>query len=54
MDIKGWKYYNHAAIPMTAPHEVPNMTPITDGTIWKIGGGYAFISSLDDRVRLRL
>ena len=39
MDIKGWKYYNHAVIPTTAPHENPNMAPVEDGSIWKIGGG---------------
>ena len=39
MQINKWKYYNHAAIPTTAPHEIPDITPITDGNIWKIGGG---------------
>lgn len=39
MKIDGWKYYNHAAIPTTAPHEEPNMIPINDGSIWKIRGG---------------
>ena len=39
MQIDGWKYYNHAAIPTTAPHEIPNISPITDGSIWKSGGG---------------
>lgn len=39
MQIDGWKYYNHAAIPTTAPHEEPNMAPINNGNIWKIGGG---------------
>lgn len=38
MEIDGWKYYNHAAIPTTAPHEKPNMEPIDNGYIWKIGG----------------
>lgn len=38
MQIDGWKYYNHAAIPTTAPHEIPDISPITDGSIWKIGG----------------
>lgn len=38
MQIDGWKYYNHAAIPTTAPHEIPNISPITDGSIWKSGG----------------
>lgn len=38
MEIQGWKYYNHAAIPSTPPHEVPNMQPLSDGSIWKIEG----------------
>ena len=39
MQINGWYYYNHAAIPTTAPHEIPDISPIADGSIWKIGGG---------------
>lgn len=39
MQIDGWKYYNHAAVPTSAPHEIPDVSPITDGSIWKIGGG---------------
>lgn len=38
MQIDGWKYYNHAAIPTTAPHEIPDILPITCGSIWKMGG----------------
>lgn len=38
MDIKGWKYYNHAAIPTSAPHENVDITPIENGDIWKLGG----------------
>lgn len=38
MRINGWKYYNHAIIPTTAPHETPNMLPITDGSIWTMRG----------------
>ena len=34
----GWKYYNHAAIPVTAPHEEVNLLPIKDGSIWKLRG----------------
>ena len=33
-----WKYYNHAAIPTTAPHKDPDLLPIEDGSIWKIEG----------------
>ncbi len=38
MEIEGWKYYNHAAIPTTAPHENPDLSPVEDGSIWKIDG----------------
>ena len=38
MKIKGWKYYNNAAIPTTAPHELVNLHPIKDKTIWKMDG----------------
>lgn len=33
-----WKYYNHAAVPTTAPHEEVDLTPINDGSIWKMNG----------------
>ena len=39
MQIDGWKYYNHAAIPTTAPHEKPDMLPVDNGSIWAINGG---------------
>jgi hypothetical protein len=42
MDIKGWKYYNHAAIPTCAPHEIVDIGPIKDNTIWKMGGGMRY------------
>ena len=38
MQIEGWRYYNHAAIPLTPPHIEPNMSPLEDGTIWNIEG----------------
>lgn len=37
MQIKGWKYYNHAAIPTIAPHETPDLSSIENGDIWKMG-----------------
>lgn len=37
-NIPGWRFYNHAAIPTTAPHEEPDLTPIKDGSIWCIDG----------------
>ncbi len=46
MQIEGWKYYNHAAIPTTAPHEPVNLEPIIDGNIWQMGGGYSIISQM--------
>lgn len=42
-DIPGWKYYNHAAIPTCAPHEMPNLTPLKDGSIWHIEGNKEFV-----------
>lgn len=33
--MEGWKYYNHAMIPATAPHEAVNTDCIKDGSIWK-------------------
>ena len=38
MQIDGWRYYNHAAIPTTAPHENPSVAPIEDKSIWKMDG----------------
>lgn len=37
MNIKGGKYYNHVAIPATAPHEEPDLQPFRDNSIWKLG-----------------
>ncbi len=42
MEIEGWKYYNHAAIPTCAPHEKPDLSPVKDGRIWKLGGRILF------------
>lgn len=39
MNIEGWEYYNHAAISACAPHEVPDLSPVENGTIWRIQGG---------------
>ena len=41
MLINGWRYYNHAAIPTTAPHEEPDLSPIESKQIWKLGDGKA-------------
>jgi len=34
--IDGWKYYNHAAVPSTAPHLEVNIEPIRNGSVWRI------------------
>lgn len=44
MNIEGWRYHNHAAFPNNAPHELPNLKPIEDKSIWSIGNGKAFIA----------
>ena len=36
MEIKDWKYYHHAAIPTVAPHKIPDLEPIKNGSIWKL------------------
>lgn len=38
ISVNGWRYYNHAAVPATAPHEEPDLTPIKDGSIWHLDG----------------
>lgn len=38
MGVDGWRYYNHAMIPTTAPHEKPNLTPVKNGEVWKAHG----------------
>lgn len=38
MEIKGWRYYNHAAIPTCAPHEPVDTACLEDGSIWKLTG----------------
>ena len=41
--IPGWKYYNHAAVPTTAPHEEPDLTPVRNGSIWNIEGKHPLL-----------
>lgn len=43
MSLDDWKYYNHAIVPNTAPHIEPDMTPIINGSIWKIGKGTPYL-----------
>ena len=33
-----WKYYNHAAVPITPPHQTPDLTPLENGELWRLGG----------------
>ena len=43
-ELSGWRYYNHAAIPACAPHRTPDLKPVEDGRIWRIGGGRALLA----------
>lgn len=36
--MKNWKYYKHAAVPRTGPHEKVDLTPIDDASIWEMDG----------------
>lgn len=36
MSIVGWKNYKNAVIPSTPPHINPDITPIENGTVWKM------------------
>lgn len=37
--IEGWKYYNYAVVPTTAPHEEADISCIKSRTFWiKCGG----------------
>lgn len=38
MRVRGWQYYNHAAIPSIPPHEAVNKLPLENGDIWNVGG----------------
>ena len=42
--IDNWKYYNHAVVPITAPHENPDLKPIEDNSIWKNWGGIPLLA----------
>ena len=44
MNIDGWSYYNHAAVPTVAPDEAVNLSPIEDKSIWNISGGFPLLS----------
>ena len=38
MQIKGWKYYNHAVFPSTPPYETPDLSVVESGEIWSLDG----------------
>lgn len=40
--IKGWRYYNHAIIPTTLPHQEVDLAPVNDGSVWKINPNAIF------------
>ena len=42
MQIEGGTYYNHATIPTTAPHEIPDLRAVENGDVWKIGGVFLY------------
>lgn len=42
MKIDGWRYYDHAAIPTCAPNEIPNISVLKDGSVWKINNNILF------------
>lgn len=48
MNIEGWRYYNHAAVPTCAPHQMPDLAPVKDGSIWKMGGRPYFATWTED------
>ena len=33
--VEGWRYYNHAMLPTTPPHQEVNLSPIKNHWIWK-------------------
>lgn len=44
-----WRYYRHAMIPTTAPHEMLNEVPLKRGSLWKSGGrGILFLHDATD------
>ena len=43
MEELKWKYYNHALLPKTAPHERVDEEVIRQVKLWKYkGGGYHY------------
>lgn len=44
MGIDDWNYYNHAVISALEPHEVPDISCIKDGTVWRKWGRKALLA----------
>lgn len=42
--VEGWKYYNHALLPSTAPHVVPDVSKMTSKDFWKTKDGMVFFA----------
>lgn len=42
--LDDWTYYNYAAIPNTAPHVIPDLSPIYSGSIWNLNGNHPFLA----------
>jgi hypothetical protein len=39
-----WRYYNHAIIPTTAPHETADISALEQKDIWKAFGGHPILA----------
>ena len=51
MENLKWKYYNHALLPTTSPHEKVDESVIKQGILWKKKwGGGATINKMDYRI----
>lgn len=48
MKIKGWKYYNHAAIPSIPPHKKVDISSIKNRKIWQMDGNPLFARWTED------
>lgn len=44
MENNGWRYYNHALIPCTAPHETPDVAMLDQKAVWRTPGGRVLLA----------
>ena len=42
--VEGWKYYNHALLPNTAPHVAPDVSKMTSKDFWTSEKGMALMA----------